>query len=776
MSLLGRWNLQDTATSTNDPAKAEVGSDGVFEGTVTPNAAGGPGGLYANAVTLDGTTGAINVGVLPSASAAYSLCVWVEEANTAQASDTGAGLITRSEVGSANLFAISGTVDNGTIVAFHGTGGVPYSIAGSDARGKNWTHYVLLFDGSKFTIFRDGEQKGEQPFGVGSQPVNADWLIGKNSGSSGPGSHWNGSIAGAAIFDHPLSAAELTEEYERGKPKFTENPRITGTYTVGEAVIAEYASTLGSDVPTYQWLREGVEISGETSDSYTITTADLGQDLQVRIKLESEDEKRQTIATSPAVRPSTVNEEYQPGTMDGDRLRRANGNWQVTRDAPIFVQDMAGANFNDQFDAAVQRITNYSATRTNPTTIVLPGGWLEITRPLKLVRPGAPQFNAQLFTDVHICGGSNTVIWWSDDGNDYSNLPMIEFPAARGTVLSNFKLVGRKLGLSDRVPGSIGLWVRQPFDYNVNFSALFKFEQLSFEDHMVGAYVGDAAGPDMTSARFDLCQFRNCTTGSLIEGANVDSIIYDTCRFNGAEMRRAIKTKYGRNFSFATPGTPDPNDIYYKDPWGEIVPLDWTDSDTFPGGTTAWNNRIISPDLNDPDKNVTRGQQGFDPTEATNIGGFSRVTVLNSNASFNPGADRNDDGFDSEGNPEPFIEPTDYAIELEAGSITVDGLRVEGPHAGLLQVTQIPGNPNFVDNRFFTILRRCNFSDSVRPPFEIAKNVHNAGTPIIIENSHFAKNNIPGPRADDNGIIVYGGLITTKSSILHPGGVWSSQG
>lgn len=771
MGLLGRWNLQDASTNVDDPAANEVvgSADGVYEGTVVPMPSSGPGGLYPDAVELNGSTGRINAGVFSDAKDEYSLCVWVKET-----SDIYGGLVTRGSTKSAaNYWAVG----LGDIAAYHG-GESTAIFAGS--RGANWTHYVLTFDGQSLRLYRDGGIQGTEGHLSGTQSVNDPWYIGSTNGVETAGNvsydYFDGSIAGAAIFDHPLSAAEVTEEYERGKPKFAENPRIAGTYTVGETVVAEYASTLSSDVPTYQWLREGVNISGETSASYTITTADLGQDLQVRIKLESEDEKRETIATSPAIRPSAVNEEYQPGTMDGDRLRRANGNWQVTRDAPIFVQDMAGANFNDQFDAAVQRITNYSATRTNPTTIVLPGGWLEITRPLKLVRPGAPQFNAQLFTDVHICGGSNTVIWWSDDGNDYSNLPMIEFPAARGTVLSNFKLVGRKLGLSDRVPGSIGLWVRQPFDYNVNFSALFKFEQLSFEDHMVGAYVGDAAGPDMTSARFDLCQFRNCTTGSLIEGANVDSIIYDTCRFNGVEMRRAFRTKYGRNFLFATPGTPDPNDIYYKDPWGEIVPIDWTDGDIFQGGTTAWNNRIISPDLNNPGETVTRGQQGFDPTLATNIGGASRVTVLNSNVSFNPGADRNDDGFDSEGNPEPFIEPTDYAIELEAGSITVDGLRVEGPHAGLLQVTQIPGNPNFVDNRFFTILRRCNFSDSVRPPFEIAKNVHNAGTPIIIENSHFAKNNIPGPRADDNGIIVYGGLITTKNSILHPGGVRSSQG
>ncbi|HEX3615204.1 MAG TPA: fibronectin type III domain-containing protein [Solirubrobacteraceae bacterium] len=61
-------------------------------------------------------------------------------------------------------------------------------------------------------------------------------------------------------------------------------PAIEGTVSVGRTVTADPGnwSPAAADL-SYQWLRAGTPISGAQADSYTITAADLGQELQVQV-------------------------------------------------------------------------------------------------------------------------------------------------------------------------------------------------------------------------------------------------------------------------------------------------------------------------------------------------------------------------------------------------------------------------------------------------------------------------------------------------------------
>ncbi len=61
-------------------------------------------------------------------------------------------------------------------------------------------------------------------------------------------------------------------------------PKIDGTASVGRTVTADPGQWSPASVSlSYQWLRSGTAIDAALADSYTITAADLGQQLQVRV-------------------------------------------------------------------------------------------------------------------------------------------------------------------------------------------------------------------------------------------------------------------------------------------------------------------------------------------------------------------------------------------------------------------------------------------------------------------------------------------------------------
>jgi hypothetical protein len=61
-------------------------------------------------------------------------------------------------------------------------------------------------------------------------------------------------------------------------------PTISGTAEVGQLLTASAASVTGNPSPsrTWQWLRDGSNISGATSSTYTLVSADGGTDVSVR--------------------------------------------------------------------------------------------------------------------------------------------------------------------------------------------------------------------------------------------------------------------------------------------------------------------------------------------------------------------------------------------------------------------------------------------------------------------------------------------------------------
>lgn len=78
-------------------------------------------------------------------------------------------------------------------------------------------------------------------------------------------------------------------------------PAISGTQTVGQTLTVSAGTWSGTPVPsyTYQWKRAGINISGATSSTYLLLTADQGKDVSCDVT--ATNASGSATATAPAV-------------------------------------------------------------------------------------------------------------------------------------------------------------------------------------------------------------------------------------------------------------------------------------------------------------------------------------------------------------------------------------------------------------------------------------------------------------------------------------------
>lgn len=122
-------------------------------------------------------------------------------------------------------------------------------------------------------------------------------------------------------------------------------PNSSETYPAGQTFTCHPASSNGHPVPgpgetlSYQWLRDGTEISGATESTYTPTAGDIGGSIQCRVTLTNSDGMAvgyswNPIRIVPAIPQATANpaisDATTPGSSEpavGDELTCSNGTW-----------------------------------------------------------------------------------------------------------------------------------------------------------------------------------------------------------------------------------------------------------------------------------------------------------------------------------------------------------------------------------------------------------------------------------------------------------------
>ena len=102
--------------------------------------------------------------------------------------------------------------------------------------------------------------------------------------------------------DESLTSAATTEVAARPNAPATGAPTITGTPQVGEMLAASTSGIADGDGVdnvsySYQWVAGGSDISGATGSSYTLTSSEQGQTIQVRVSFTDDRGNDETLTS-----------------------------------------------------------------------------------------------------------------------------------------------------------------------------------------------------------------------------------------------------------------------------------------------------------------------------------------------------------------------------------------------------------------------------------------------------------------------------------------------
>ncbi len=134
-----------------------------------------------------------------------------------------------------------------------------------------------------------------------------------------------------------------------GRPRNTNAPSISGSLSPGAALHGDIGTWTGSQPITFtlQWLRCGgrggncFDLSGQTSDTYTLGGADSGHTLRIRVVARNRDGKRSVLSGSTGVVSGGSNP--NPGLPPG-AIKLANGEISIPATSVPATERLVVAN------------------------------------------------------------------------------------------------------------------------------------------------------------------------------------------------------------------------------------------------------------------------------------------------------------------------------------------------------------------------------------------------------------------------------------------------
>lgn len=123
-------------------------------------------------------------------------------------------------------------------------------------------------------------------------PTAAEWLVEgaivsiqdgafvDRLGVVGPPTAGDGRVRFMVRLFPPELVTQPVDTTATAPPVFTIAPVITGTLNVGDVLTCDGGTVTGGGSLSYQWQRDGVDVSGATSSTYTLVSADLAADMR----------------------------------------------------------------------------------------------------------------------------------------------------------------------------------------------------------------------------------------------------------------------------------------------------------------------------------------------------------------------------------------------------------------------------------------------------------------------------------------------------------------
>ena len=111
----------------------------------------------------------------------------------------------------------------------------------------------------------------------------------------------NGDATPATInFTGTITDNDSADDSATGKPGITGAAQVGMTLTAGTANIMD-SDGLTTPGYTYQWLRAGSDISGATSSTYTLTSSDYGETIQVKVEFTDDANNTESLTSDETV-------------------------------------------------------------------------------------------------------------------------------------------------------------------------------------------------------------------------------------------------------------------------------------------------------------------------------------------------------------------------------------------------------------------------------------------------------------------------------------------
>lgn len=165
--------------------------------------------------------------------------------------------------------------------------------------------------------------------------------------------------------------------YAGGAPANTAAPVVTGTVTDTTSLSVSDGTWTHSPTFTYQWQRDGVDISGETASTHTVVTADLGHAIKCIVTGTNGDGSAAADSNTLSPPANTVLPDITGTPAIGETLTVSDGTWtntptsyayQWNRDAAPIVGATASSYLLASLDADTDITCTVTATNADGDT------------------------------------------------------------------------------------------------------------------------------------------------------------------------------------------------------------------------------------------------------------------------------------------------------------------------------------------------------------------------------------------------------------------------